>query len=169
MRFESLGVPGNLARVDSVMRRLTMPKPRFAVLLALPDLLALTASQVLAYVFTAPTLMLVSGPSPFAACTVGGNPTSINYPNAEVEPFVAVNPTNPNNIIGVFQQDRWSDAGAHALVAAYSFNGGTTWGESWPTFDKCAGGADYDRASDPWVTFDPAGNAYFISLSLSAD
>jgi hypothetical protein len=27
----------------------------------------------------------------------------------------------------------------------------------------------YDRASDPWVTFDTAGNAYQISLSISAD
>ena len=27
----------------------------------------------------------------------------------------------------------------------------------------------YDRASDPWVTFDTDGNAYQISLSVSAD
>jgi hypothetical protein len=27
----------------------------------------------------------------------------------------------------------------------------------------------YDRASDPWVTFETAGNAYEISLSIPAD
>jgi len=67
----------------------------------------------------------VSGLSPFAACTVGGPGT--NYVNSEVEPFVAVNPTNPSNIVGVFQQDRWSNGGAHGLVASTSHDGGSTW------------------------------------------
>jgi len=52
----------------------------------------------------------VSGLSPFASCTVGGPGT--NFVNSEVEPFVAVNPANPSNIVGVFQQDRWSNGGA---------------------------------------------------------
>ena len=43
-----------------------------------------------------PGLPLASGPSPFATCTVGG-PGTI-YVNAEVEPWVAVNPVNPLNI-----------------------------------------------------------------------
>ncbi len=149
-----------------------MPKPRFAVLLALPILFVLTASQVLAYVFTAAPLMLVSGPSPFAACTVGGNPTSINYVNAEVEPFVAVNPTNPNNIIGVFQQDRWSDGGAHGLLATSTHNAGASWTSNFAAFSTCSGSpasSSYERASDPWVTFDAEGDAYQISLSASAD
>jgi hypothetical protein len=117
-------------------------------------------------------LVLASGPSPFGACTVGGPGT--NYPNSEVEPFVAVNPANPNDIIGVFQQDRWDNGGAHGIVAAVSHNGGATWSETWPHFSTCAGGTpanggNYDRSSDPWVTFAPNGDAYFISLSVSAD
>ena len=32
-----------------------------------------------------------------------------------------------------------------------------------------ANGGDFDRASDPWVTFAPNGDAYQISLSVSAD
>src|SRR5947208_12527189 len=67
----------------------------------------------------------VSGLSPFASCTVGGPGT--NYVNSEVEPFVAVNPTDPSNIVGVFQQDRWSNGGAHGLVASTSHDGGSTW------------------------------------------
>ena len=117
-------------------------------------------------------LVLISGPSPFAGCTVGGPGT--NYPNSEVEPFVAVNPANSGNIIGVFQQDRWSNGGAHGLVAAVTHDGGKTWSRTWPHFSKCAGGTvanggDYDRSSDPWITFSPNGDAYFISLSASAD
>src|SRR5437762_11767836 len=114
----------------------------------------------------------ISGLSPFAACTVGGPGT--NFVNSEVEPFVAVNPADPSNIIGVFQQDRWSNGGAHGLVASTSHDGGATWTESWAHFSTCSGGTaanggDYGRASDPWVTFAPNGAVYQISLSASAD
>jgi hypothetical protein len=114
----------------------------------------------------------VSGLSPFASCTVGGPGT--NYVNSEAEPFVAVNPANPDNIVGVFQQDRWSNGGAHGLVAATSHDGGSSWTESWAHFSVCSGGTaadggNYDRASDPWVTFAPNGDVYQISLSASAD
>src|SRR5881409_3276839 len=151
-----------------------MPKPRFLVLIAVPSAIVLTASQVLAYAFAVGLPVTVSGPSPFAACTAGGTSTSTNYPEAEVEPFVAVNPTNSSNIVGVFQQDRWSDGGAHGLLASTSHDGGATWTESWAHFSICSGGTaanggNYDRASDPWVTFGPTGNAYQISLSVSAD
>src|SRR4051794_33479529 len=75
--------------------------------------------------------VLASGPSPFAGCTAGPAPgpdPGTVSPNTEVEPFVAVNPTDPNNVIGVFQQDRWSNGGAHGLVASRSTNGGGGWG-----------------------------------------
>src|SRR5206468_437608 len=70
--------------------------------------------------FTVAPLTLVSGPSPFAGCTVGAAPGSVLYPNAEEEPWVDVNPTNPSNLIAAWQQDRWSDGGAHGLVTAVS-------------------------------------------------
>ena len=41
------------------------------------------------------------------------------YLNGEVEPWVAVNPRNPLNVVGVWQQDRWSDGGANALRTGY--------------------------------------------------
>lgn len=132
----------------------------------------LLASTAAAGTYTQGPLVLASGPSPFAACTVGGPGT--NYPNSEVEPFVSVNPSNPDNIIGVFQQDRWDNGGAHGLVVAVTHDGGVTWSRTWPHFSTCAGGTtanggNYDRSSDPWVTFAPSGDAYFISLSASAD
>jgi hypothetical protein len=149
-----------------------MHKSRFLVLAAAPIMVVLAASQVLAYAFGTGPLVPVSGPSPFAGCTVGGTPSSTLYPEAEVEPFVAVNPTNSNNVIGVFQQDRWSDGGSRGLLAARSINGGTSWTTNFAAFSTCSGNPasnTYERASDPWVTFDTAGNAYQISLSVSGD
>jgi hypothetical protein len=115
-----------------------------------------------------------NGNSPFASCDISGFlfPGEINYVNTELEPWVTVNPTDSSNIIGVYQQDRYTFGGARGLAAAVSHDGGATWSSTYPPFSLCAGGTaanggDYQRASDPWVTFAPNGDAYFISLSLS--
>jgi hypothetical protein len=73
-------------------------------------------------------------------CPVQGDnpPDQINWPNTEVEPQVAVNPTDPNNVIGVFQEDRWTDGGAHGLLAAVSFNGGGSYINDWAEFSACS-------------------------------
>jgi hypothetical protein len=114
----------------------------------------------------ASTTVLVSGPSPYSGCTLDTG-TGALYVNAEVEPQAAVNPFNSSNIIGAWQQDRWSNGGAHGLVAGYSFDGGATWGETPLPFDACApGGAPYNRASDPWVSIGPDGTAYANALSF---
>ena len=110
--------------------------------------------------------------SPFAAGCDGVPPTGTLFTNAEVEPFIAVNPRNPNNLVGVWQQDRWSDGAAAGLRTGFSFDGGRTWGLTAATFSRCTGGnaangGDYERATDPWVTFAPDGNAYQIALALS--
>src|SRR5438876_5230004 len=151
------------------MRHLKYVKFVFVTFVALLTLLASAGGGL---VYANPSTTLVSGPSPFSSCTIGGPGT--NYVNAEVEPRVAVNPKNPSNIVGVFQQDRWSNGGAHGLVAGVSHDGGTIWSETWAHFSTCAGGTaanggNYDRASDPWVSFAPNGDAYQISLSASAD
>ena len=94
---------------------------------------AFTIALPAAAAAAAPTvgpLSLVSGPSPFAGCTGGldpGSPPGPNYVNAEVEPFVAVNPASPSHLIAAFQQDRWSNGGARGLATAVSANGGSTW------------------------------------------
>jgi hypothetical protein len=133
---------------------------------------ALMASSASAGTFVVAPAVLVSSPSPFSSCTVGG-PGTI-YVNAEVEPWIAVNPTNALNRVAVYQQDRWSNGGAHGLVTAVTHNGGTTWLQTFAHFSTCAGGTvanggDFDRASDPWVTFAANGDVYQISLSASAD
>ena len=66
-------------------------------------LIALVAAVPAGLVHASTGLTRVSGPSPYASCVNAGEPGT-NYVNAEVEPDVAVNPTNPNNIIGAWQQ-----------------------------------------------------------------
>lgn len=120
--------------------------------------------------FTLGAPVTVSTTNPFAGCTIGSaGPDSVNYANTEVEPFVAVNPTDPANIIGVYQQDRWNDGGAHGLVAARSLNGGATWTQNFANFSKCADASSpFNRSTDPWVSFDSAGRAYQISLGIDS-
>jgi hypothetical protein len=119
--------------------------------------------------FTIGSPVTASGASAYVGCAVGSTPGGVNYPNTAVEPFVAVNPTNPQNIIGNFQQDRWSDGGAKALTLAYSTNGGSTWTRNNSPFSECSGGdPNYDRTTDPWVSFDSAGRAYQIALSIDS-
>jgi hypothetical protein len=115
-----------------------------------------------------------NGDSPFASCDISGFliPGETNYVNTELEPWIAVNPTDSDNIIGVYQQDRYAFGGARGLAAAVTHDGGATWSSTYPHFSFCAGGTevnggDFQRASDPWVTFAPNGDAYFISLSVT--
>ena len=139
------------------------------VLGACAALLVVGVAAAGSYLISSPTL--VSGSSPFSACSGGPAEGGTNTVNAETEPFVAVNPASPHNLIGVYQQDRWSNGGSRGLVASRSL-GGPSWSSSFAAFSACSGGTGdgaYDRASDPWVTFDSSGNAYQISLSISAD
>ncbi len=120
-------------------------------------------------------LVQVSGASPIAGCTLDGPQTGTIFENSEVEPYVAVNPDNPDNVIAAWQQDRYSDGGAQGLVTASSFNGGRTWTLNANTKSTvCTGGpaADaggYERGSDPWLSFAPDGTAYLMSLSVVND
>lgn len=113
-------------------------------------------------------LAFVSGSSPYAGCPTTGQPGK-NYVHAETESYVSVNPTNKANIIGAWQQDRWSNGGSNGLVAASSFDGGKNWSETPLPFTRCApGGLPYHRASDPWVSFGPDGIAYTIAITFDS-
>jgi hypothetical protein len=119
-------------------------------------------------------LVRVSGNSPYASGCGGESAQSVSYEDAEVEPYMAVNPANPSNIIGAWQQDRFSDGGAHGLAVGASMDGGKTWKESTLAMSVCGGGdsgngGNYARASDPWVTISPDGTAYVISISFTGD
>ena len=111
-----------------------------------------------------------AGGSPFTGCTADDAATqqtfSTLYTNAQPEPRVAVNPTNPMNIVGAYHQDRWNNGGNRGMSFSVSHDGGATWTRTvMPGVSKCSNGA-YDRASDPWVSFAPNGDVYAVSLSF---
>jgi hypothetical protein len=117
--------------------------------------------------FTATPPVESSALNPLAACPPDG--AGINFPSAEVEPFVGVNPTNANNIVQVYQQDRYSNGGSKGTVASVSTNAGLTWTQvAVPADNRCTGGR-FSRNSDPWVTFSPNGNVHVMSLATDPD
>jgi hypothetical protein len=122
-------------------------------------------------------LTQVSSVSPFApGCGLGGGQSGTNYLNSEVEPWIEVNPIDldgdgpaqaGDNIVGTWQQDRWSNGGARGLVAGVSMDGGGTWQSVViPGLSQCSGGV-FERATDPWLSFAPNGDLYHISLSFN--
>jgi hypothetical protein len=125
--------------------------------------------------FSAGPLVQVSGDSPFGELTNCGNfPGTVGSPgilflDSEVEPWVAVNPTDPDNIVAFWQQDRWSNGGARGNVAGVSLDGGSTWDiVPVPGITDCTGGP-WERASDPWLSFGPDGTLHQMSLVFQTD
>src|SRR5215218_9638692 len=101
-------------------------RSRMIRLLALAGafILAMVASSA-AGIFTGSPLKNVSVSSPFADCDISGQAAGgTNFLNSEVEPWVEVNPTNPLNVVAVWQQDRWSNGGARGLLTAATHDGG---------------------------------------------
>ncbi|HKB04974.1 MAG TPA: sialidase family protein [Gemmataceae bacterium] len=104
-------------------------------------------------------LVPVSGPSPFL-----GNPMEANDPaltiNAETEPYVAVDPANPNHLVGGWIQDF-----GRGIVAGVSFNGGNIWQSVVIPGAAIASGGTYPHSSDPWISFSPNGQVYMSFLA----
>jgi len=126
----------------------------------------LVASTAGAYPYSSSTPSLISGSSPFADCGFGAAGDGVAYTNAEVEPWVAVDPLRGGEI-AVYQQDRWSNGSARALGTALSADGGLNWTS--PFFlplSACAGGDSHlTRVTDPWVSVGPDGVAYEVGLA----
>ena len=101
------------------------------------------------------------------------------YRNCTDECWLAVNPTNTQNMAFTTHQDRWSGApfifGGIFLanMIAYTNDAGNTWQESEVVLSKCQGPTlpwannDWDSASDPHVAFDYDGSAYQTSLGFN--
>lgn len=121
-------------------------------------------------------LSRASSAGPFAPGCHGAPQGGTLFPDSEVEPFVDVDPGDPAELIGVYQQDRFSTGGASGLGTSWSADGGATWTPlgvgALPAFSRCAGAApgsvgDYERATDPWVSYGADGTAYQMSLSFN--
>jgi hypothetical protein len=139
---------------------------RRALVLSLLTLgLAVTAAQASTYIADPP--VQASATNPYVGCPP--DTAGINFPNSEVEPWLDVNPTDPDNLLAVYQQDRYSNGGSKGNAAASSDDGGVTWmNVAIPSNTRCTGG-HYQRASDPWVSFGPDGVAHAMSLVTDPD
>lgn len=155
-----------------------MRKKRAAAFFAVAVGILAIATAVAAATFTTGPLVQVSGTSPFASCTADNVAAQTAnggtlYLHSEVEPWLDVNRANASNLLGAWQQDRWSNGGARGLVAGVTKNGGATWTQVViPKVTLCSGGTAanggaYQRATDPWVSFGPTGIAYQLSLSFN--
>jgi hypothetical protein len=113
------------------------------------------------------TLNLVSGATPFTDTSdLVGQRGHVSL-DSEVEPRLAVDPTNSQHFVAVWQQDRWSNGGARGIAGAVSTDGGNTWLPMViPGLTLASGGA-YQRASDPWVSISKDGTVYVSSLEVT--
>ena len=124
-------------------------------------------------VTTLPTLR-ASADTPVApGCSGGGAGAGTLYANAEVEPFAAINPANPQHLLGTWQQDRWSNGGARAVQSAVSFDGGQSWARTLHPMSRCGGAApgsvgDFERVSDPWIDIGADGTVHMMALAFNA-
>src|SRR4029079_12168747 len=107
------------------------------------------------------TLRAATGLSPFPDTC--GDTSGTRYIGAEVEPHIAVNPLNPNNLVGAWQQDRYSNGASCGVLTGASFDGGVTWTARSIPVSPCTGGS-YARATDPWVSFAPDGTGHQVVL-----
>jgi hypothetical protein len=140
---------------------------RILVVVILLATVGLMTASAAAYT-ASPPVLASAVVSPFAGCTDDAGQQGAFSANSEVEPWVEVNPTNPDNIVASWQQDRWNNGGSRGLVAGVSNDGGASWQQVVvPGLSTCAGHPFYNRASDPWHSFSPDGSLHLMSLSTS--
>jgi hypothetical protein len=158
-------------RLSLIARTGSLVKVRFPVVVTIA-VMGLVAATAAGSSLSSPIAVSDTSASPLAACTADApaSQPGRNFPNSEVEPYLAVNPTNPQNVVAVWQQDRWSNGGSRGNVVGTSFDGGATWTlvtatkSSLCTGGTAANGGDLPRASDPWLSFAPNGDLYLTSL-----
>src|SRR5258705_2839076 len=87
-------------------------------------------------------------------------------PDTQIEPSIAVNPANPNNVVTAYQEGRIANGGDATNGFATSFDGGKSWiaGELPKLTHRVGQGGTWERASDAVVAFAPGNVVYANSL-----
>jgi hypothetical protein len=104
--------------------------------------------------FTLDPLALISSPDPLST---SGSAKEWNHSTVDTEAIacVAVNPTNPNNIVAHWNAHDWA-----GTVVSVTLDGGTTWNiVPFPGVSQPTGGI-YPEAAWPWLSFAPNGMLY---------
>ena len=108
-------------------------------------------------------LIELSRPNAVGSCNDGFNLFGTWPTDDTEEPFVAVNPVQPNNIVAAWIQGPFQD-----IIAAVSFDGGHNWQRVPIPLTVCSGGS-YLAAGDPWLSFAPNGDLYAIDTAANND
>jgi hypothetical protein len=116
--------------------------------------LRITVLAVLAAAFI-PTLLASAAPATVVRVTFDAD--------RDAETSIAINPQNPLNVVA-----GWISSGDQTCGYGVSFDGGLTWPVIGvvPGIQRNSGGA-YDRGTDPSITFDRSGNAYYTCLAFN--
>jgi hypothetical protein len=105
-------------------------------------------------------LVQVSGPSLYANSTADNLPPQDILLNSEDENQVAVDPTNPNHFVALWQGDEAASIGWRGQNVGVTFDGGKTWRVApLPSVTQVSGGP-LQSTSDPWLAFAPNGDLY---------
>jgi hypothetical protein len=144
--------------MDSTRR--TKGRARWLAAGALAGVLALVAAAGA----SSPRLTAMSGRSPYGAecgVDVAGAGFGDGFEGAEAEVSLAVDPTNPQRLVGAWMQDLYQ-----GYVTASSTDAGRSWQITQvPGVSTCSGG-DADLAADPWLSWGPDGRVYLAGFSL---
>ena len=93
------------------------------------------------------------------------NTTTTIYHGAAVEPSIAVNPKNNNNIVAAWQSDRISNGAALEIGIAYTKDGGNHWHKTTVGFQICDGGIN-QRVGDSWLSYAADGSRVYLVVDL---
>jgi hypothetical protein len=130
----------------------------------------LESRNLLSSGLTLTPLVQVSDPSPLAPPPP---PPPTVFTNSEVEPQIAVDPTNTAHAVAIWQQDRYrSVGGARALVVSVSSDANNPLGAHWSAPAAIAGfdstqNTAFARYTDPWVSITPTGVVYASAIALT--
>jgi hypothetical protein len=86
--------------------------------------------------------------------------------DSETEPMVSVNQSNRSNVVGMWQEDRWTSGGSRNLVLGTSFDAGRTWTNIPLAGVSILAGGEFQRVTDPWVDFGLSNRVYAFSLGF---
>jgi hypothetical protein len=102
-------------------------------------------------------LVELSQPNPVGICDNGFRLPGTWTVNDAVEPAIAVNPANPNNVVASY-----FIGSVQNVIAGVSFNGGRNWQQVAVPLTACSGGPFWG-AGDTWLSFAPNGDLYTIN------
>ena len=132
-------------------------------LIAIALVSALLTLPCLAQQLPVGPLIELSRPNAVGTCNDGFNLFGTWPTDDTEEPFFAVNPVQPNNIVAAWIQGPFQD-----IIAAVSFDGGHNWQRVPIPLTVCSGGS-YLAAADPWLSFAPNGDLYAIDTAGNND